>query len=67
MARERGFEDVLRSGAAQEGSFTAAESVAVPVTAGDTLEEICFTNGNNGSFAYDAGITAIRVLSSSHK
>jgi len=43
---------------------TVAETAAVRVTAGDRLEEICTTGGNNGSYAYDAGITAIRVLSS---
>jgi hypothetical protein len=52
-------------GAAQEGFLTAAETLAVSVTAGDTLQEWCYTNGTNGSHAYNAGITAIRVLSSS--
>jgi hypothetical protein len=44
----------------------AAETVAVSVAAGDTLEEWCTvrTDGGPGS-AYDAGITAIRILSSS--
>lgn len=49
------------------GTFTAAETDAETVKAGDTLEEICFTNANKGSLAYDASITAIRVLSSSHQ
>jgi hypothetical protein len=57
----------LNEGGTAEGTSTVAETAAVPVTAGDTLEEICLTNGTNGSFASDAGILAIRVLSSSHK
>ena len=51
----------------QEGEFTVAETAAVTVTAGDTLEEACLTGGSNGSFANDAGIIAIRVLSSHHQ
>jgi len=39
----------------------------VTVTAGDALEEACDTGGNNGSSAKDAGIIAIRILSSSHQ
>jgi hypothetical protein len=36
--------------------------------AGDTLEEVCATGGNtHHSDAFDAGIVAIRVLSSSHQ
>jgi hypothetical protein len=50
----------------QEGFFTTAETAAVPVTAAETLEEVCQTAGTHGSFANDAGIIAIRVLSSSH-
>jgi hypothetical protein len=37
------------------------------VTAGDSLEEICRTMGTVPSDADDAGILAIRVLSSSHQ
>jgi len=54
-------------GALLTGLFQAAETAAVTVTAGDTLQERCVTNSSSGSFASDAGILAIRVLSSSHK
>jgi hypothetical protein len=49
------------------GSFVqAAATAAVSVTAGDTLQEQCWVGGtSNSSTAYNAGITAIRVLSSS--
>ena len=53
--------------ASQEGEFAVAEAAAVPMTAGDTLQELCETNGANGSVAVDAGIIAIRVLASSHQ
>ena len=43
----------------------AAETIAVSVNAGDNLEEWCYTGGTNGSLAFNAAITAIRVLSSS--
>jgi hypothetical protein len=49
----------------REGWFTAAETIAVHVNAGDTLQEWCYSDGTNGSIVYDAGITATRVLSSS--
>lgn len=52
-------------GASQEGWFTAAETLAASVNAGDTLQEWCYTNSTSGSYAYNAGITATRVLSSS--
>jgi hypothetical protein len=52
-------------GSVQEGWFTAAETLAVSVNAGDTLQEWCYTDGSNGSFVYNAGITANRILSSS--
>ncbi len=55
----------LPKAAAWHGLFQAAETTAVNVTAGDTLQEWCFAASDNGSDAYDAGITAIRVLSSS--
>jgi hypothetical protein len=46
---------------------TVGETAAVSVTAGQTLEELCDTDGStSGSTADDAGIVAIRVLSSSH-
>ncbi|MBO0816281.1 MAG: hypothetical protein J2P30_14210 [Actinobacteria bacterium] len=49
------------------GNFVqAAATAAVSVTAGDKLQEACWVGGNsNSSTAYNAGITAIRVLSSS--
>jgi hypothetical protein len=40
----------------------AAETVAVAVTAGDTLQEWWYTGEINGSDAANAGIIAIRVL-----
>jgi hypothetical protein len=46
----------------REGSVEAAETAAIAVTGGDTIQEWCETNGFNGSTAGDAGITAIRVL-----
>lgn len=51
----------------QTSYFTVAETAAVTVSAGDTLEEVCQAGNNNGSVASDAGIIAIRVLSSSHQ
>jgi hypothetical protein len=53
-------------GAQQTGLIQAAETAAVTVVTGDTLKEVCNTGGTNGSLADDAGILAIRVLSSSH-
>ena len=45
---------------------TVGETAAVSVTAGHTLEELCDTQGTTaGSTADDAGIIAIRILSSS--
>lgn len=54
-------------GARQEGYVQAAETTAVAVSSGDTLGELCAIAGanNSGSVAYDAGIIAIRILSSS--
>jgi len=51
----------------QGGEFTAAETAAVKVTAGDALEELCRTYGKNDGQAINAGMVAIRVLSSSHQ
>jgi len=51
----------------QGGEFTAAETAAVKVTAGDALEELCSKYGTNDGLAINAGIVAIRVLSSSHQ
>lgn len=49
-----------------QGNYVnATETVAASVSAGDTLQEWCYTGGANGSDAYNAGINAIRVLSSS--
>jgi hypothetical protein len=48
-----------------EGYVQAAETVAVAITAGDTIKEECGTRGTaGGSVTYNAGITAIRILSS---
>jgi hypothetical protein len=47
-----------------EGFVQAAETAAVAVKTGEVLEEICQTNGTNGSHAFNAGIIAIRILSS---
>ena len=45
---------------------TVGETAAVSVTAGTTMEELCDTEGStSGSTADDAGIIAIRILSSS--
>jgi hypothetical protein len=52
-------------GAKQEGEFSAAATIAVQVKSGDSLEERCGTGAVLGSFAVQAGITAIRVASSS--
>lgn len=50
----------------QQTSFQAAMTVAASVTAGDTLQELCYTpvSGQSASAGY-SGITAIRILSSS--
>ncbi|HYK30685.1 MAG TPA: hypothetical protein VEV63_01950 [Streptosporangiaceae bacterium] len=53
-------------GAGLVGDYTVAETAAVNVSSGDALQEMCDTGGT-GSIAVDAGIVAIRVLSSSHK
>lgn len=53
--------------ATNAGTSTTAETAAVTVTAGGTVVESCatgFTNGTPQSVAIDAGIIAIRVLSS---
>jgi hypothetical protein len=53
-------------GGDQTGYMQADETAAVSVAAGDALQEWCYIFGNaSGSFAYNAGIIAIRVLSSS--
>lgn len=52
-------------GAGQTNYIQASETAAVNVNAGDTLQEWCETSGTGGSFAYNAAITATRVLSSS--
>ena len=56
---------LVYGGTQQESFVQAAETIAVSVKAGDNLEEWCYTGGTNGSLAFNAGITAIRVLSSS--
>jgi hypothetical protein len=54
-------------GASGSGSVQAAETVAVRLKNNERLAERCFTEGvgNSSSTVSDAGITAIRVLSSS--
>lgn len=52
-------------GAGQTGFVQASETAAIKVNAGDTLQEWCESGGTGGSVAWDAGITAVRVLSSS--
>jgi len=51
-----------QGGESREGLVQAAETTAIAVTAGDTLQEWCQSGGFNGSDAANAGITAIRVL-----
>lgn len=55
----------LGGGDVPQGFMQAAETAAVSLTAGDTLLERCYTGGANGSFVYDAGLTAIRIRFSS--
>ena len=47
------------------GHLQAAETLAVRVKAGDSLQEWCYSGGSNGSAVINAAITAIRVVSSS--
>lgn len=62
-----GYADAATGGTFILGKASKETSTAaVTVTAGDTLLERCIANGNNGSFADDAGIIAIRVLATSH-
>ena len=35
----------------------------VSITAGDSVELVCYTGGTNGSFLYDAGVTATLINS----
>ncbi len=51
-------------GDGEDGTAQAAETAGAAVIAGDTLQEWCRTTaGSIGScYAYNAGITAIRVL-----
>jgi hypothetical protein len=46
-------------------SVSAAETVAVRVSTGGALQEYCSTNGSSPSTAQDAGLLAVRMLSSS--
>lgn len=46
------------------GHLQAAETIAVTVKAGDSLQQWCYAGGSNGSAAINAAITAIRILSS---
>jgi hypothetical protein len=54
-------------GGGPAGEIQAAETVAASVTAGDTLQEWCYVNQGGGpnATAGPAGITAVRILSSS--
>ena len=52
-------------GAQVVGWGQTAVTTAVNVTEGDTLQYWCYTTADNGSVSFYAGITAIRVLSSS--
>jgi hypothetical protein len=57
---------ILATGGGSGFQQQAAETVAASVTAGDTLQESCETNDPNpGAVSVYAGITAIRILSSS--
>jgi len=56
--------DFSTGGEDHEGFVQAAETAVVAVRTGDVLDEICQTNGGNGSQAFTAGIIAIRILSS---
>jgi hypothetical protein len=47
----------------QEGMITVAETTAISVSGGDNLQEVCYSGGYNGSYLWNAGLTAIRVLS----
>ena len=45
--------------------LTSAETLAVKVTSGDTLQEWCEAFSSTDSFVYNASVTAIRIKSSS--
>jgi hypothetical protein len=61
-----GTSGALSYGGGTTGLTQAAETVAASVAAGDTLQEWCYTEASAPNpTAYDAGITAIRILSSS--
>jgi hypothetical protein len=55
----------VTDGGGDAGFVNAAESAAVSMSAGDSLQEQCQTGGNNGSIVIDSGILATRVLASS--
>lgn len=65
IAKASAPKDRFNLGAGLAGNYTVAETAAVKISAGDALQELCDTGGS-GSIAVDAGIIAIRVLSSSH-
>jgi hypothetical protein len=54
---------VSSGGENHEGLVQAAETAAMAVQAGDSLVEMCQTSGS-GSIVFNAGITAVRILSS---
>lgn len=47
----------------KEGMITVAETTAVSVSYGDSLLEVCYADGATGSYVWNDGLTAIRVLS----
>jgi hypothetical protein len=60
---DNGANLIAEGGGSYEGArVQAAETAAVSMSAGDTLQEWCGTDGHNGSEIYNAGITAIRVI-----
>jgi hypothetical protein len=56
---------LMEGGEQHEGFVQAAETAVVSVSAGDKLQELCFTSGSHGSETQDEGIVAIRIRSSS--
>jgi len=56
---------IAGSGAQQGTQIPAATTAILAIGASDTFQEKCFTDGDHGSGANDAGVLAIRILSSS--
>lgn len=61
IAKASAPNDQFSLGVGLAGDYTVAETAAMNVSAGGTLQETCDTGGS-GSVAVDAGIIAIRVL-----